>query len=375
MVFKWGKKKKKMAGKKKKDNQQPLINNKTDETSQEPDEIESEKEVPLQEEKETGNSDEEKEVTDQESFLIADEEKKRIFSRLRGRLSKTRKNFVGKIEKIFSGKKMNDEECIEELEEMLITTDLGVHTVMDIMEKISEKLDKNLIENQDGLKNEIKKELLSLMPEFNRPQITDSPHIILVVGVNGAGKTTTIGKMALKYTKEGKKVLIAAADTFRAAAIEQLQQWAERSEAEFISHKENSDPAAVVFDAVQAAVARKSDIVFIDTAGRLHTNKNLMEELKKIKRTISKKIPNAPHETILVLDATTGQNALSQAKLFNEDLDITGLILTKLDGTAKGGIVLSICNELKIPIDYIGIGERIEDLQDFDANDFINALF
>jgi fused signal recognition particle receptor len=202
-----------------------------------------------------------------------------------------------------------------------------------------------------------------------------SPWVIMVVGVNGTGKTTTIGKLAAKAGASGKKVLIAAADTFRAAAIEQLMVWAERANADIVKHKEMADPSAVAFDAVEAASARGADMVLIDTAGRMHTKVNLMEELKKIKRTISKKIPDAPHEILLILDATTGQNALSQAQLFNDALGITALALTKLDGTAKGGIVISICNTLKIPLKYIGIGEKIEDLQKFDATQFVEALF
>jgi fused signal recognition particle receptor len=202
-----------------------------------------------------------------------------------------------------------------------------------------------------------------------------TPHVILVVGVNGVGKTTTIGKIAASFKASGKKVLIAAADTFRAAAVEQLMIWAQKADAEFVKHKENADPAAVAFDAVAAAKARGCDIVLIDTAGRLHTKVNLMAELKKIKRTVAKQIQGAPHEILLVLDATTGQNALSQAKLFNEALAVTGLALTKLDGTAKGGIVIAICSSLNIPLQYIGIGEKVEDLRPFDAEQFIDALF
>jgi fused signal recognition particle receptor len=197
----------------------------------------------------------------------------------------------------------------------------------------------------------------------------------MVVGVNGVGKTTTIGKLAARYSAEGKKVLVAAADTFRAAAVEQLGIWAERSGADIVKHRENADPAAVAYDGVEAAMARGTDVVLVDTAGRLHTKVNLMEELKKIKRSIGKKLPDAPHETLLVLDATTGQNALSQAKLFNDTLEVTGLALTKLDGTAKGGIVVGICSSLKIPLEYIGVGEQIDDLQRFDAVQFTDALF
>jgi fused signal recognition particle receptor len=202
-----------------------------------------------------------------------------------------------------------------------------------------------------------------------------SPHVIMVIGVNGVGKTTTIGKLASKFIKEGKKVLIVAADTFRAAASDQLNEWAKRSGADIVKHKDNSDPAAVAFDGMEAAIARKVDVVIIDTAGRLHTKKNLMEELKKIERTVSGHIPGAPHETLMVVDATTGQNALTQAQLFNEAVGISSIALTKLDGTAKGGIVIGIANSLNIPLKYIGVGEQIEDLQDFDPIEFANALF
>jgi fused signal recognition particle receptor len=208
-----------------------------------------------------------------------------------------------------------------------------------------------------------------------RPKTKDKPHVVLVVGINGVGKTTTIGKLAAHATQKGNSVLIAAADTFRAAAVEQLSVWAERAGAEIVKHKENADPAAVAYDGIEAALARGIDLVYVDTAGRLHTKVNLMEELKKIKRAVTKKIPDAPHEILLVLDATTGQNALSQAQLFHEAIGVTGIALTKLDGTAKGGIVLRICDSLKIPLQYIGVGESIEDLQVFDPKQFVDALF
>jgi fused signal recognition particle receptor len=295
------------------------------------------------------------------------------FKRLKNRLSKTRRNFSGGFEKVFAGKKKIDEDTLEELEELLITSDIGVPTTMALMERIADAKVANVGEVQQILKEEILS-ILDTPPPV--PQATKStPHVILVVGVNGVGKTTTIGKIAASLTASGKKVLIAAADTFRAAAVEQLTIWAQRADAEFVKHKENADPAAVAFDAVAAAKARGCDIVLIDTAGRLHTKVNLMAELKKIKRTVAKQIQGAPHEILLVLDATTGQNALSQAKLFNEALAVTGLALTKLDGTAKGGIVIAICNSLNIPLQYIGIGEQVEDLRPFDAKQFIDALF
>jgi fused signal recognition particle receptor len=297
----------------------------------------------------------------------------RYLQRLKDQLSKTRKTFSDGFDKIFAGKKGIDDDLLEELEELLITSDIGVQTALTLMEKISA----SKISDVDQLKSLLKDEILSILqPATSAPEkLMSSPWVIMVVGVNGTGKTTTIGKLAAKATASGKKVLIAAADTFRAAATEQLMIWAERANADIVKHKEMADPAAVAFDAVEAASARGSDMVLIDTAGRLHTKVNLMQELKKIKRTISKKIPDAPHEVLLILDATTGQNALSQAQLFNEALGITALALTKLDGTAKGGIVISICNTLKIPMKYIGIGENIEDLQKFDATQFVEALF
>ena len=295
------------------------------------------------------------------------------FRRLKEGLSKTRKTFSDGFDRIFAGKQRIDDDLLEELEELLITSDIGVQTAMTLMEKVSS----SKISEVDQVKSFLKDEILKILeprPRQPESQLT-APRVIMIVGVNGTGKTTTIGKMAASATASGKKVLIAAADTFRAAAIEQLMIWAERAQAEIVKHREKADPAAVAFDAVQAAEARGSDLVLIDTAGRLHTKVNLMEELKKIKRAISKKIPDAPHEILLVLDATTGQNALSQAELFNSALGVTGLALTKLDGTAKGGIVIGICNTLKIPLKYIGIGEKIEDLQKFDAAQFVDALF
>jgi len=295
------------------------------------------------------------------------------FRRLKNRLAKTRKSLTDGLDSIFSGKQKIDDAALEELEELLITSDIGVQTTMALIERIS----KAKISDISQVKTVLKKEILSILD--SRPDApatnTGSPHVVLVVGVNGVGKTTTIGKLAASAGASGQKVLIAAADTFRAAAVEQLGIWAERAKAEFVKHKENADPAAVAFDAVAAASARGCDLVLIDTAGRLHTKVNLMEELKKIKRTVAKQVAGAPHEILLVLDATTGQNALSQAKLFNEALDVTGLAMTKLDGTAKGGIVIGICSALNVPLQYIGIGEQIEDLRPFDAEQFIDALF
>ena len=304
------------------------------------------------------------------------EEKSGFFSRLKSGLAKTREILTTDIQDIFAGKRQIDEEMLEEIEELLITSDIGVQTTMALMNDISRKAHK--IATPGQLKETIKQSILSLMesavPQASREHHA-KPHVIMVVGVNGVGKTTTIGKLASREIRKGQKVLIAAADTFRAAAVEQLAIWAERAGADFVRHKDNADPAAVAYDGIEAALARGIDTVFVDTAGRLHTKINLMEELKKIQRTISKKIPDAPHEILLVLDATTGQNALSQAKLFHESIGITGLALTKLDGTAKGGIVISICQQLKVPLLYVGVGEGIDDLQPFDAKQFVDALF
>ncbi len=300
--------------------------------------------------------------------------RKGFFSRLKKGLSKTRDILTTDIEDIFSGKQGVDDDMLEELEELLITSDMGVSTTMDLLQKIEKKAPK--ISGPKELQQTIKEEIIKLFDQLPPPPETalKKPHVVMVIGVNGVGKTTTIGKLAAKATQSGQRVLIAAADTFRAAAIEQLTIWAERSGAEIVKHKANADPAAVAFDSMEAALARGVDTVFVDTAGRLHTKVNLMEELKKIQRTISKKISDAPHEILLVLDATTGQNALSQAKLFNDAIGITGLALTKLDGTAKGGIVLSICTTLNLPLKYIGVGEGIEDLQTFDPQQFVEAL-
>lgn len=314
-------------------------------------------------------------ANDQETDQTASKKPSGFFKRLKSGLSKTRKLLSTDINELFAGKRKIDDELLEELEELLITSDIGVQTTMDLIQSISIKSSE--ISGPDQLKNILREKILELLNATTKPsqEIVDKPHVIMVIGVNGVGKTTTIGKLAARFSASGKKVIIVAADTFRAAAIEQLAIWADRAGVEIIKHKEMSDPAAVAYDGIQAAVARDADIVLVDTAGRLHTRKNLMEELKKIKRTISKKLPGAPHEILLILDATTGQNALSQAQLFNDAIDVTGIALTKLDGTAKGGIVVSICNALEIPLNYIGVGEKIEDLQEFDPIEFVNALF
>jgi fused signal recognition particle receptor len=300
---------------------------------------------------------------------------KGLFAQLKNGLSKTRQILTTDLEDLFGSGRRIDDEFLEELEELLITSDIGVQTAMDLMDSIRRQASK--IKGPEELKETLREEICALLDGVSAPVIipsTRKPHVIMVVGVNGVGKTTTIGKLAARAKGQGQSVLITAADTFRAAAIEQLGIWAQRAGADLVKHKENSDPAAVVFDGMEAAVARGTDIVFIDTAGRLHTKVNLMEELKKIKRIIAKKIPDAPHEVLLVLDATTGQNAISQAKLFHEAIGVTGLTLTKLDGTAKGGIVVSICQTLNIPLKHIGVGESVEDLQPFDPQKFVRAL-
>lgn len=296
-----------------------------------------------------------------------------LMDRLKSGLEKTRKSLTHQLERVFTEKGGIDKETIEDIEEALITADVGIETTTALIGKIEENASR--ISSIDELRAFLKEEILKVFETGAPEQRMDNPHVVMVVGVNGVGKTTTIGKLAFKYRAEGCSVLLGAADTFRAAAVEQLSIWGERAGAQIVKHRENADPAAVAYDAVEAAEPRGIDRVIIDTAGRLHTKVNLMEQLKKIKRSIDKKMPGAPHEILLVLDATTGQNALSQAKLFHEGIGVTGLILTKLDGTAKGGIVVGICNTMKLPLQYIGVGEAIEDLQPFDPKRFVDALF
>jgi len=307
-----------------------------------------------------------------------EEEKKGFFKRLKSGLSKTNEGFVKKLDRAFLGKKQIDDELMEELEEVLLTADIGVKTTYDLREAVQERVRRKELSDADALRNSLKEEILTLLKSAEGRldmSKSSSPFVMMVIGVNGVGKTTTIGKLASRFKSEGKKVIIAAGDTFRAAAIDQLSIWGERCRIEVIKHQDGSDPAAVAFDATEAAKARGADILILDTAGRLHTKTNLMEELKKIKRVMTKVIPEAPHEVLLVLDAATGQNAISQAKLFNEVIGVTGLAVTKLDGTPKGGVVIGIADELKIPIRYIGIGEKVEDLRDFNAEEFVDALF
>jgi len=302
-----------------------------------------------------------------------------FIEKLKKGLSKTHQGLVEKIDRLLLGKKTIDQDLLDELEAILFEADLGVTTTTKLMEVVRKELKKGEFDDAVKIKEFIRQEILRILKKGEDPLIIDfsdkKPFVFMVVGVNGVGKTTTIGKIAYQYSSLGKKVLIGAADTFRAAAVEQLEIWAKRVGADFIKQSKGSDPSAVAFDSIQAAKARGIDLVFIDTAGRLHTKVNLMEELKKIKRIIGRECPGAPHETLLILDATTGQNAISQAKLFHEAIGITGIALTKLDGTAKGGIIIGITEELKIPIRYIGIGEGLDDLKEFNANEFVQALF
>ncbi|WP_294488515.1 signal recognition particle-docking protein FtsY [Anaerosporobacter sp.] len=303
-------------------------------------------------------------------------EKKGFFSRLVSGLTKTRNNIISGIDNIFKGFSSIDEDFYEELEEILIMADLGINTTTAIIENLQEKVKEQKIKEPSQCKQlliESIKEQMSV--DETAYDFENQKSIILLIGVNGVGKTTSVGKLAGQLKDGGKKVMVAAADTFRAAAIEQLTEWANRANVEIIAQSEGSDPAAVIYDAVTAAKARNTDVLLCDTAGRLHNKKNLMEELRKISRVIDREYPDAHKETLVVLDGTTGQNALAQAKQFSEVADINGIILTKLDGTAKGGIAIAIQSELGIPVKYIGIGEKIDDLQKFNADEFVNALF
>ncbi|MBU5615466.1 signal recognition particle-docking protein FtsY [Geomonas azotofigens] len=300
-----------------------------------------------------------------------------FFDRLKRSLSKTHETIIGRVDTLLLGKKQIDTDTLEELEEILITADLGVKTTVDLIRTLEQRLKRDELQDGAALKRALKEEIQLRLLEHHAPLIVSDkkPFVIMVIGVNGVGKTTTIGKLAARYAGEGKKVLLAAADTFRAAAAEQLETWAKRVGADIVRHKEGADPSAVVFDACKAAIARGTDVLIIDTAGRMHTKVNLMEEMKKIRRVLTREIADGPHETLLVLDAATGQNALSQAKLFKEAADVTGVVLTKLDGSAKGGIVVAVSHEYALPVRFIGVGESVEDLRAFDPVQFVDALF
>lgn len=300
-----------------------------------------------------------------------------LFDKLKAGLTKTRDAFADKVSDVFKVFVKVDEELFEELEEALISADIGVETSMYIIEQLRDRVKKNRITDGNEVKEELKKIIAEIMSDTDNESVLEDGklNIILIIGVNGVGKTTTIGKLAAKYKSQGKRVVLAAADTFRAAAIDQLDIWAKRVDCKIIKHEEGSDPGAVVFDAVNAAKASKADVLICDTAGRLHNKKNLMDELNKISRVIEREAPNAKKQVFLVLDATTGQNAISQAKLFSQSAQVDAIVLTKLDGTAKGGVVIGILKEQDIPVRYIGVGEAVDDLQDFSAEEFANALF
>ena len=314
----------------------------------------------------------------EENIEVVEEPQKKVnlFERLKQGLTKAKQGITDKIDDVLKSYTKVDEELLEELEEILITADVGVNTTMDIIDKLRDKIKENKITEPAGVKAELKNIIEEILTNENSTlNVEKSPTIILMVGVNGVGKTTTIGKLANRYKQEGKKVLLAAGDTFRAAAIEQLEVWAGRSNVDIIKHQEGADPGAVVFDAIKAAKARKVDLLICDTAGRLHNKANLMNELGKVFKIVDREFPEANKEVLLVVDATTGQNAVVQAKTFKEVADITGIVLTKLDGTAKGGVVLAVKSEVDVPVKLIGVGEKVEDLQDFDAKAFSEALF
>jgi len=299
--------------------------------------------------------------------------------RLKQGLSKTKNNLIAKITEAVGLSKKIDQELLDKLEEILLQGDVGFKGTEKIIQDLKDRVKKEKIETPESIIEVVKEGILSILASpttsTNTLSQNDNPLIIMVVGVNGTGKTTSIAKLAKRYSDQGKKVLVAACDTFRAAALEQLSIWAQRAGVDIIKSEPDQDPASVAFDAVKAALARKMDVVIVDTAGRLHTKYNLMEELKKIKRVTGKSLEGAPQEVFLVLDATTGQNGISQAKMFDQAVGLSGIILAKLDGTAKGGIVVAIANELKIPVRYVGVGEKIDDLEEFDPNNFVEALF
>jgi fused signal recognition particle receptor len=302
-----------------------------------------------------------------------------LFRKLSEKLGRTRESFTHRIDELFLGKKKIDGDLFDDLEEILVTADLGIKTTQELLESARQKVKRDALSDPQILKTILQDKIKSIIVNHDQPgelvMPEKGPFVIMVIGVNGVGKTTTIGKITRKFQNSGQSVLLVAADTFRAAAVSQLKIWGERNNARVIAQHEGADPSSVVFDAMALAVSKDYDVVLVDTAGRLHTKTNLMEELKKIKRVMNKQLDGAPHEVLLVIDATTGQNGISQALLFNEAVGITGIALTKLDGTAKGGIVANIARELKTPIRFIGVGEQIEDLRDFDADEFIEALF
>jgi fused signal recognition particle receptor len=312
----------------------------------------------------------------EESAEIADE--KAGFFKLKTGLQKTRKGFLRSLDQVFLGKKQLDDEMVARLEEVLVTADIGVKTAYELLENVTDRVKRRELDDPEAVVSHLKaliKGILSNVEAPLRVGYGSGPFVVMVLGVNGSGKTTTIAKIAGRYQAAGRKVILAAGDTFRAAAVEQIQIWADRIGCTVVKGKEKADPSSVAFEAMERALEVNADLVLVDTAGRLHTRVPLMEELKKVSRTLAKKIPDAPHETLLVIDASMGQNAILQARTFNEAIPVTGIVLTKLDGTSKGGVVVGISNELKIPVRYIGIGEKMDDLREFSANDFVEALF
>jgi fused signal recognition particle receptor len=306
------------------------------------------------------------------------EENKSLFKRLREGLTKTRSGFTGRLDQLLFGRKEISEDLLDDLEEVLFTSDLGVATTQELIRLVQEGVARKALDQPEKLRAALKEYIhafLNVPDVQSKTPVPGGPYVIMMIGVNGVGKTTTIGKLGYQLKGQGKSVMFVAADTFRAAAVEQLEIWAQRVGAELVKQRQGADPSAVVFDALSSALSKQSDVVLIDTAGRLHTKSNLMDELEKIHRVAGRKLAGAPHDVWLVLDATTGQNAIAQAELFHKAIGVTGIILTKLDGTAKGGIVVGISHELKIPIKFIGIGETMDDLRPFDPSDFVEAIF
>ena len=378
-LFKWNKKEKqKKEDKKASEKQEDRLDEDCDSLSDEnliEEKIESTVEIGQEEDKNTDPKDEEMEEQDEETL---EESKLSFFDKLKVGLGKARKDMTDKIDGLLKSYSKIDEELFDDLEEILITADVGINTTMEIIDRLKDRVKEEKVSEPKEIKNLLKEEIKHTMDqsdEDNKLKLDPSPAVILVVGVNGVGKTTTIGKLAYNLKRGGKKVIIAAGDTFRAAAIEQLEEWSNRAGVDLVAHSEGADPAAVIFDGIQAAKSRKCDVLICDTAGRLHNKKNLMDELNKIFRIVEREYPNAQKEVLLVLDATTGQNAISQAKVFKEVCNITGVALTKLDGTAKGGVVIALQSGLKLPVKLVGVGEKIDDLQNFNTDDFVEAIF
>lgn len=350
-----------------------------DEAEPGPDEALVEEPATAEKEEEEGAKQEGEEEKNLSDFTQDKPAAKSMFRRLQERLGKTHTAFVYQLDRLFLGEKEISQDLFDQLEELLITADLGVSTTMALLDAARKRVKRDQLSDPQALKGILKEEMLAYITASDQPAELvlpeTGPFVIMVVGVNGVGKTTTIGKIAAKFVRSGQSVLLIAGDTFRAAAIDQLKIWGKRVGVEVVAQKPGADPASVVFDGMDYGLARGVDVILIDTAGRLHTSVNLMEELRKIRRVIDRRLPGAPHEVLQVLDATTGQNGIAQAKLFHEAVAVSGLALTKLDGTAKGGIVANICRELKIPVRFIGIGEQLDDLRDFDAAEFIDALF